>query len=79
MLAGMTQAELARSAGVHENIIQRYEAEETDARTRTLEKFVTALEKVGVVFLAETDTHVMGVAVTKKAEDPISTTKSEEN
>jgi transcriptional regulator with XRE-family HTH domain len=47
---GMTQAELARAAGVDENTIQFFESGRTVPREETLRRIQDALEQRGIIF-----------------------------
>jgi predicted transcriptional regulator len=66
VLAGLSQAELAKRARVAESAILRYETGKSDPRVTTIAAMMRALAELGVEFLDETDDHEMGVAVRKR-------------
>ena len=59
-LAGLSQGELAREAGVHRNIVLRIEAG-ADLRVSTQEALIAALANHGVEFVQGGPEHVGGV------------------
>jgi predicted transcriptional regulator len=66
VLAGLSQAELARRARVAESAIFRYESGRSNPRITTIVAMMRALAEVGVESLDETDDHEIGIAVRKR-------------
>jgi transcriptional regulator with XRE-family HTH domain len=68
VLAGLSQAELAKRADVAVSALSRYEAGHSMPRIDTIAAIVRALTKSGIVFTEETDVYEIGVLRRKKVQ-----------
>ncbi len=65
-LIGISQYELAWRAGIHENVVKKFEQGVTVARPSTLLKLRDAFEKEGIFFLEQENGYRMGVLLISK-------------
>ena len=69
LLAGISQADLARLAGVDQSALSRFERGGTVMRTDKLNRVIEALKTSGVQFLGPTDEWDGGIVVTSGRSD----------
>jgi transcriptional regulator with XRE-family HTH domain len=65
ILAGLSQAALAKKADVAVSVVARFEQGKTQPRLDTLRAILGVLESYGVELLAESERHVGGIALVK--------------
>ncbi len=66
-LLGLSQAELAKRAGLGHATVRRIEQSEGEIRgtARTVQKLQVTLEELGIIFIAKDDEHGYGVRLRK--------------